>query len=74
MRMKMVMTWVLFTSIDNGEPSGGLSDGRPLHEELRERVVEVAEVDGAHARDGGVRVGPLDDGIAAGGSSGGGSG
>ena len=40
---------------------------RRRHEELRERVLQIPEVDGAHARHRGVRVGPLDGGVGGGG-------
>lgn len=54
------------TSVDDGQaPDGGAQGGR-VREEARVGVRQVAQVDGAHARHGGVGVGALDRGVVAG--------
>lgn len=56
----------VLTSIDNGQPATAEADGRALDKERGIGVVEIAQVDGAHAGQGGIGVGALDDGVVAG--------
>jgi hypothetical protein len=53
--------WLVRTSIDDGKPAATRPVGaRTLDEVGRVGVVEVAQLDGAEPRHGGVGVGPLD--------------